>query len=265
MSLTTPHTAGEKEQPDRADGEADAALRLELVSTKAALEDERQVLCGSIAQGSRALVGSLPLRGLHMASMRTWRLAIGQRLLQVHAEECQRLATEAAVARARASGAARSDLAAAAARAAEQSARETMARSQRDAAEFYDQWRLRCISCKSHLQVQHCFQQGLFMHAITAIFQPAPCRTEAAEERAAFLEVQSNQAGAAAQDAVAQQRLHAAAMHSALQQMHEARKLAAWQERRIADLEGSNAYQSIARCADGLDYFMQSTLLRRTV
>jgi len=136
MSLTTPHTAGEKEQPDRADGEADAALRLELVSTKAALEDERQVLCGSIAQGSRALVGSLPLRGLHMASMRTWRLAIGQRLLQVHAEECQRLATEAAVARARASGAARSDLAAAAARAAEQSARETMARSQRDAAEF---------------------------------------------------------------------------------------------------------------------------------
>ena len=67
------------------------------------------------------------------------------RLLQVHAEECQRLATEAAVARARASGAARADMAAAAARAAEQAACEAMTRWQRDAAEIYDRWRLRCV------------------------------------------------------------------------------------------------------------------------
>ncbi len=98
--------------------------------------------------------------------MRTWSLTGAQRLLalQVHAEECQRLASEAAVARARASCAARSDLAAAAAHAAELAAREAIARSQCDAAEIYDQWRLRCVSCRTRLHVQHRLSQGLFFH-----------------------------------------------------------------------------------------------------
>ena len=66
--------------------------------------------------------------------------------VQVHAEECERLASEAALARARASSAARSDAAAAAAGAAEQGARDALAVSQRDAAVLYDQWRLRCVT-----------------------------------------------------------------------------------------------------------------------
>ena len=100
------------------------------------------------------------------------------------------------------------------------------------------------------------------MHTVTAFLYPAACRTEAAEERAALLQLQSNQAGAAEEKAVAQQRQQGAAMHSAMQQLQEAQKLTAWQERRIADLEGSDAYRSIARCIDGLNLFMQITASR---
>ncbi len=76
------------------------------------------------------------------------------------------------------------------------------------------------------------------------------------------MELQSNQAKAAKEGAVAQKCLQAAAMRSAMQQLHEAQKLAAWQERRIADLEGSDAYQSIARCVDGLNRFLRWLLHR---
>ncbi len=48
-TLALPETAGEKKQPNSADGEADAALRMELASMKAVLDDERQVLCSCSA------------------------------------------------------------------------------------------------------------------------------------------------------------------------------------------------------------------------
>ena len=176
-SLTTPQKAGEKEQLDSADGEADAALRLELVSTKAALDDERQVICSCLVVKNMPDTGPLLSESVsvrntrHQVRMR--RLMDGQRLLQVHTEECQRLATEAAVARALASGAARSDLAAAAACAAEQAAREAMARSQRDAAMIYDQWRLRCVCCRSaHVTTAFNVTRHLNAHSHSI---PLPC------------------------------------------------------------------------------------------
>ena len=252
----TPAMAGNEEQPDSADGEADAALRLQLTSTKAALEDERQVICSSPAS-EHASVGTFPDASYGCRIDKAMKInGGGQRLLQVHAEECQRLAIETAVARARASGAARSDLAAAAARAAEQAAREALAASQREAAEVYDRWRLRCvcICSRSILHVQLCLQasMGDRWAAAKAPDESTGRRTEAAEQQASAFQAQSERARAAEQAAVTQQRLQAAALDVVSRQLHETRQLAAWQERRIATLEGSDAHRSIARCSGGL-------------
>ena len=79
-----------------------------------------------------------------------------------------------------------------------------------------------------------------------------------------MLQLHCDQAKAAEHKAVTQQRLQAAALDVATQQLREARKLAAWQERRIACLEGSDAHQSIARYIDGLHNAHSSAASKRS-
>ena len=90
--------------------------------------------------------------------------------VQVHAEECERLASEAAVARARACAAARYESEAAAARAAEKHAQAALAESEHTAAELYDQWRARYGRCSADLgrlcQAQPMLHQDNCRHSV---------------------------------------------------------------------------------------------------